>query len=95
MLLFPVQNALAAKWGSYIDPLTGKKLNVRPHWAKEFPNQVGEDDFTAWPQKAFEKQIPEFISAMKHIIKLNKGSFRKSMKMFSTKYLDMLFKEYY
>ena len=89
------QNALALKWSSYTDPLTGEKLNMRPHWAKEFPNRVGEDDFVTWTQKAFANQIREFISALKNVIKLNNGNFDNSMKMFSTKYLDVLFDEYY
>ena len=68
---------------------------MRPHWAKEFPNQVGEDDYAAWTKKVFSNQIPQFISALKHVIELNNGSFQKSMKLFSTKYLDVLFDEYY
>ena len=83
------------RWSGYVDPLTGEKLNMRPHWAKEFPNQVGEDDFASWAQKAFANQIPEFMRAFKHIIKSNNGNFNNSMKMFSTKYLDLLFHEYY
>ena len=83
------------KWGRYIDPLTREKLNMRPHWAKEFPNQVGRDDFTAWAQNAFGNQIPEFIRVLNLTIESNDGNFHNSMKMFSTKYLDVLFKEYY
>merc|ERR1719367_667047 len=89
------KNALALKWSSYVDPLTGEKLRMRPHWAKEFPNKVGDDDYTTWAKKAFAPQIPEFISLLKKVFESNNGSFENSMKMFSTKYLDVLFEDHY
>lgn len=95
IVCFDFQNALALKWSSYVDPLTGEKLRIRPHWAKEFPNKVGDDDFSSWAKKVFAPQIPDFISLLKKVIQKNKGSFQNSMKMFSTKYLDALFEEYY
>ena len=95
IVCFDFQNALALKWSSYVDPLTGEKLRIRPHWAKEFPNKVGDDDFSSWAKKVFAPQIPDFISLLKKVILRNKGSFQNSMKMFSTKYLDALFEEYY
>ena len=90
-----LQNALALKWSNYVDPLTGEKLNMRPHWAKEFPNRVGDDDFTTWAKKVFGKQIPTFMSALQQVISRNNGNFKRSMQMFSTKYLDALFEDYY
>jgi len=89
------KNALALKWSNYVDPLTGEKLIMRPHWAKEFPNKVGDDDYTTWAKKVFAPQIPEFMSLLKKVIQSNNGSFENSMKMFSTKYLDVLFEDYY
>ena len=68
---------------------------MRPHWAKEFPNKVGDDDYTTWAKKAFAPQIPEFISLLKKVFERNNGSFENSMKMFSTKYLDVLFEDHY
>ena len=89
------QIALATKWDTYVDPLTGKKLNMRPHWAKEFPNRVGNDDYATWAKKSFSRQIPNFIKSLKLVIKKNNGDFLKSMRLFSTKYLDALFEDYY
>ena len=68
---------------------------MRPHWAKEFPNRVGDDDFTTWAKKAFGSQIPNFITGLKQVIATNNGNFERSMHMFSTKYLDVLFEDYY
>ena len=68
---------------------------MRPHWAKEFPNKVGEDDFVTWAKKAFGNQIPDFVTALKRVIRTNNGNFQNSLKMFSTKYLDVLFEDYY
>ena len=67
---------------------------MRPHWAKEFPNRVGDNDTTTWAKKAFAKQIPGFLSALKQVISANNGNFNRSMQMFSTKYLDVLFEDY-
>ena len=78
-----------------MDPLTGKKLNVRPHWAKEFPNQVGDDDFRTFARKAFGNQLPDFFKSLKDVIASNNGDFLQSMNMFGTKYLDIIFREYY
>lgn len=89
------KNALAEKWSSYVDPLTGEKLIMRPHWAKEFPNKVGDDDTLTWAKKVFGPQIPEFITLLKKVIESNNGNFENSMNMFSTKYLDVIFDEYY
>ena len=41
--LFFLQNALALRWSKMVDPLTGQKLKMRPHWAKEFPNIVSSN----------------------------------------------------
>ena len=35
-----LQTALASNWRSYKDS-EGNTLRVRPHWAKEFPREVG------------------------------------------------------
>ena len=66
-----------------------------PYWAKEFPNKVGDDDTLTWAKKVFGPQIPEFITLLKKVIESNNGNFENSMNMFSTKYLDVIFDEYY
>ena len=68
---------------------------MRPHWAKEFPNRVGDDDYTTWAKKAFSSQIPNFVKSLKHVVETNNGDFQKSIHMFSTKYLDVLLEEYF
>ena len=107
-----------------VDPLTGQKLKMRPHWAKEFPNivssncvdkqvhckfscktfnsrllysssQVGENDFADWAVSAFEDQVPKFMEGLQQVFEMNSGNLKDSLNMFSTKFLDVLFKDYY
>merc|ERR1719495_477056 len=88
------KNALALRWSKLVDPMTGKPLNIRPHWAKEFPNMVGSDNFADWAVKSFENQIPNFMMGLKQVMDKNNGSMDDSFKMFSTKFLDVLFNDY-
>ena len=92
------QNAVTSKYVNYKDPLTGKKLNLRPHWAKEFPSNVGKGNAgfkKIFLKQAFGKRLPKFFTDLKKVISLNHGNFNDSMKRFSTKYLDELFHDYY
>ena len=68
---------------------------MRPHWAKEFPNQVGSDNFATWAKKAFADQVPEFMNKLKRVVETNNGNMKNSMNMFSTKYLDVIFEDYF
>jgi len=78
-----------------VDPLTGQKLKMRPHWAKEFPNIVGENDFADWAVSAFEDQVSKFMEGLQQVFEMNSGNLKDSLNMFSTKFLDVLFKDYY
>jgi len=89
------KNALALRWSEMVDPLTGHKLKMRPHWAKEFPNIVGENDFADWAVSAFEDQVPKFMEGLEQVFEMNSGNLKDSLNMFSTKFLDVLFKDYY
>jgi len=89
------KNALALRWSKMVDPLTGQKLKMRPHWAKEFPNIVGENDFADWAVSAFEDQVPKFMEGLQQVFEMNSGNLKDSLNMFSTKFLDVLFKDYY
>ena len=58
---FSCQDALASNWRNYKDQ-DGNMLRVRPHWAKEFPLNVGGQDIYEYMRDVYSDQIPLFVS---------------------------------
>jgi len=88
------KNALAAKWKNYHDK-DGNRLKVRPHWAKEFPHMVGEQDIYDYMREVYADQIPAYVEGVKHLMEVTNGNLTHTLKTFSTKYLDQIFEGYF
>ena len=65
---------LANKWTSYTDPSTGRPLNTRPHWCKQWSflslpdHDGGWMTAPEWMRKiAYKSEIPEFLGQLKRI----------------------------
>jgi len=88
------KNALANNWRSYKDK-DGNVLNVRPHWAKEFPLEVGGQDIYDYMRESYKDQIPMFVEGVNSIMSRHNGNLTNTLNMFSTKYLDTIFDGYF
>jgi len=85
---------LANNWRSYKDK-DGNVLNVRPHWAKEFPLEVGGQDIYDYMRESYKDQIPMFVEGVNSIMSRHNGNLTNTLNMFSTKYLDTIFDGYF
>jgi len=88
------KNALATKWKNYYDR-EGNRLKVRPHWAKEFPQVVGDQDIYEYMREVYADQIPAYVEGVKKLMKQTNGNLTHTIKTFSTKYLDTIFEGYF
>jgi len=88
------KNALATKWRNYYD-LNGNLLKVRPHWAKEVPHVVGDQDIFQYMREVYSDQIPQYVEGVKELMKQTNGNLSQTLNMFSTKYLDIIFDGYF
>ena len=70
-------------------------MKVRPHWAKEFPNKVGDQDIFEYMREVYADQIPAYVEGVKHLMELTNGNLTHTIKTFSTKYLDQIFEGYF
>jgi len=88
------KNAIAANWKNYYDR-EGNQLKVRPHWAKEVPHQVGDQDIYEYMREVYSDQIPAFVEGMKDVMKFSSTNITATLNMFSTKYLENIFEGYF
>merc|ERR1711970_1155516 len=88
------KNALATKWKNYYDR-EGNRLKVRPHWAKEFPQVVGDQDIYEYMREVYADQIPAYVEGVQKLMKQTNGNLTHTIKTFSTKYLDTIFEGYF
>merc|ERR1711915_1134827 len=84
------KNALATKWKNYKDK-DGNSLRVRPHWAKEFPHMVGDQDIFSYMRDMYADQIPAYVEGVKNLMAATNGNLTQTLQTFSTKYLDIIF----
>ena len=80
---------------SYEDPATGKRLNTRPHWAKDWV------DFTVggvpWPEKlkaeTYKDEIVEFKTILQAIGKEHGWTLEELKRRFSNDFFDEFYFE--
>jgi hypothetical protein len=82
---------IANLWMSYTDP-SGKPLNVRPHWAKEWQGITmrHQPAVTYLREHAYADSIPRFRVALRAIAQQG-GYTARDLRMFSNPLLDRLF----
>ncbi|KAF8243591.1 FAD-binding domain-containing protein [Wilcoxina mikolae CBS 423.85] len=82
---------LADIWTSYTSP-SGEKLNVRPHWAKEWEgiNVDGKEWVTHIKENSHKDQIPEFKRLLGEIGSQQGWTLDDLQKTFSTPLLDRI-----
>jgi hypothetical protein len=94
----PFCQKLADKWLSYTDPVTGKRLNARPHWAKQWTFLTLPDE-SGLPVKAsdwcrtvgYKADIPAFLDDLKKIATDAGVGMDELMTRFGNRYLDSVF----
>jgi len=88
------KNAIAVNWKNYYDN-DGNLLKVRPHWAKEVPHSVGDQDIFEYMREVYSDQIPAYVAGMKKMMTYSGSNITDTLHMFSTKYLDHIFEGYF
>ena len=68
---------------------------MRPHWAKEVPHQVGEQDIYEYMREVYSDQIPAFVEGMKDVMRFSNTNITTTLNMFSTKYLENIFEGHF
>ena len=81
---------LAATWRSNFEG-----LKVRPHWAKEFPLEVGDVSTADYIREVYADQLPLFFNTLYEIVTTLTGSMAETQERFSTKYFDEIFPDYW
>jgi len=89
---------LTDKWISYKDPSTGKPLNSRPHWCKEWsflmlPNASGKKvKAVEWIRSVgYRNEIPLFLDTVKKIGEKDGYTVEEARATFVNKFLDAVF----
>lgn len=86
----PFAQEVLDKWTSYTDA-SGKKLNTRPHWAKEW--KTFKVDGKPWPEvlknESYREEIKEFKALLEEIGR-GKWSLEDLKKRFSNEFFDWL-----
>ena len=66
-------------------------MRVRPHWAKELPHMVGDQDIFSYMRDMYADQIPVYVEGVKNLMAATNGNLTQTLQTFSTKYLDIIF----
>lgn len=89
---------LTDKWVSYKDPSTGKRLQARPHWCKQWSFLTLPDDrglplnATEWFRKVgYKDEIPLFMDALKKIGENADFTVEDLRARFVNQYLESIF----
>jgi hypothetical protein len=89
----PFGQEVVDTWMSYTDPNTGKKLNSRPHWAKEWKEFTV--DGQPWPEKlkdeSYKEEIKEFKSVLAAIGKEHNWTREDLKHRFSNEFFDYFY----
>ena len=86
----PFAQEVLDKWMSYVDPQTGKKLNIRPHWAKEWKEFTV--DGKPWAEKlkgeTYKQEIGEFLGVLELVGKEHGWTLADLKRRFSNEFFD-------
>ncbi|KAI9708518.1 MAG: hypothetical protein M1820_003980 [Bogoriella megaspora] len=89
----PFAQQVLDKWMGYTDPSTGRKLNTRPHWAKEWVDFKVEG--RPWGEKlkgeSYREEITEFKGLLGEIGRGHGWTLGDSKRRFSNDFFDGFF----
>jgi len=81
-------------WSKYTSP-EGNEILPRPHWAKEMPQFVGQEEIYQYLRRAYQHQLTELEPRLNQLLnKISKTSLNEAFNRFGTQHHHKLFKHF-
>ena len=85
----------AENWEVLVDRVVAKWANhtllPRPHWGKEVPAMVGEEEAVAYLRRAYARELPGVVAAMGALVGGQGGGLQDTANTFGTPFNRQLF----
>ena len=85
----------AEHWEALVDRVVARWANhtllPRPHWGKEVPAMVGEEEAVAYLRRAYARELPGVVAAMGALVGGQGGGLQDTANIFGTPFTRQLF----